>query len=186
MNPNPDAVAEFRILSNNYTAEFGRSAGGIVSVVTKSGTNQYHGSLFDYVRNDAFNANNFFNKANPSNPLPRPVLKRNQFGGTFGGPITVPHVVNGKDRFFFFFGYQGQRENSVTVGNQVTVYTQDQLLNGDFAGNPGVISFLQSHPYFIPAGGTAQAGIIDPTKFDPVAQAYIAAGSFLTPPIPPA
>jgi len=125
MNPNPDTVAEFRILINNYTSEYGRSAGGVVSVVTKSGTNQFHGSLFDYLRNDAFNANTFFNKANPSNPLPRPVLKRNQFGGTAGGPIK-------KDRLFFFFGYQGQRENSVTVGSQLQVFTQNEL-KGNFS-----------------------------------------------------
>jgi Carboxypeptidase regulatory-like domain len=70
MDPNPDTIAEFRILTNNYTAEFGRSAGGIVSVVTKSGTNQFHGSVFDYLRNDALNANTFFNKANPGDVQP--------------------------------------------------------------------------------------------------------------------
>src|SRR5271165_3009471 len=78
MNPNPDTIAEFRVLTNKYTAEYGRSAGGVVSVVTKSGTNQFHGSLFDYLRNDAFNANTFFNKANAADLQPRPVLKRNQ------------------------------------------------------------------------------------------------------------
>src|SRR5439155_14476686 len=72
-NPNPDTVAEFRILSNNYTAEYGRNGGGTVSVVTKSGTNHFHGSLFEYLRNDAFNANDFIDNANGQ---PRPVLKR--------------------------------------------------------------------------------------------------------------
>lgn len=89
VNPNPDMVAEFRILDNNYTAEFGRSAGGVISVVTKSGTNQLHASVFDYLRNDALDANTYFNKDNADAALnnPRPILKRNQFGGTFGGPI---------------------------------------------------------------------------------------------------
>ena len=96
-NPNPDTIAEFRILSNNYTAEYGRNGGGTVSVVTKSGTNAFHGSLFDYLRNDAFNANDFFDNLNG---VPRPVLKRNQFGGTIGGPVV-------KDKIFFFFGYHG-------------------------------------------------------------------------------
>jgi hypothetical protein len=64
INPNPDTIAEFRILTNNYSAEYGRSNGGIVSVVSKSGTNQIHGTLFDYLRNKDFNANNFFNQSN--------------------------------------------------------------------------------------------------------------------------
>src|ERR1039457_1949072 len=104
-NPNPDTLAEFRVLTSNYSAEFGRNGGGVVSMVTKSGTNAVHGSAYDYVRNNAFNANSFFNNANG---LPVSVLKRNQFGGTIGAPVTIPKIVNGKDRFFFFFGYQGQ------------------------------------------------------------------------------
>src|SRR5205823_3647694 len=83
LNPNPDTVAEFRILSNNYTAEYGRGAGGVVSVVTKSGTNQPHGSLYEYLRNEDFNASDYFSNAAGQ---PRPILKRNQFGATFGGP----------------------------------------------------------------------------------------------------
>src|SRR5438128_4041020 len=82
-NPNPDTVAEFRILTSNYSAEYGRNAGGIVSVVLKQGTNDWHGSAFEFVRNDAFNANDFFDNLNGQ---PRPVLKRNQFGATIGGP----------------------------------------------------------------------------------------------------
>src|SRR6202041_947133 len=105
-NPNPDTIAEFRILESNYSAEYGRNGGGVISVVTKSGTNDWHGSAFEFLRNNDLNANSFFNKSDPANPLLRNVLKRNQFGGTFGGPITIPKVVHGKDRFFFFVGYQ--------------------------------------------------------------------------------
>ncbi|MGA2611514.1 MAG: carboxypeptidase regulatory-like domain-containing protein, partial [Terriglobia bacterium] len=101
-NPNPDAIAEFRILTSNYSAEYGRNAGGIVSVVTKSGTNTLHGSAFDYVRNDLFDANLFFNNREG---LPKQVLKRNQFGFTLGGPVVIPHVLNGKDKFFWFIDY---------------------------------------------------------------------------------
>src|ERR1700724_3307063 len=108
-NPNPEAVEEFRLLENNYTAEYGRNGGGTISVVLKSGTNSVHGRLFDYLRNDALNANDFFDNARHN---PRPVLKRNQFGGTVGGSITVPRLLDGKDRFFFFFGYQGQRQTA--------------------------------------------------------------------------
>ena len=107
LNPNPDTIAEFRILTSNYTAEYGRNGAGVISVVTKSGTNQFHGSAFEFARNTAFDANSYFNN---ENGLPRNDLKRHQFGATFGGPITIPHLINGKDRYFFFVAYQGQRQ----------------------------------------------------------------------------
>ena len=128
-NPNPEAVEEFRLMENNYTAEYGRNGGGTISVVLKSGTNSLHGSLYDYVRNDAFNASDFFDNAQGN---PRPVLKRNQFGGTVGGPITVPKLIDGKDRFFFFFGYQGQRQTATENQGFVSTYTPAELV-GDFS-----------------------------------------------------
>jgi hypothetical protein len=147
-NPNPDTVAEFKILENNYTAEYGRNGGGIITEVLKSGTNEWHGSAFDFIRNDAFNANTFFNKSNSGGLLPRDVLKRHQYGGTFGGPITVPHVVHGKDRFFFFVGYQGQKQTQVQSTNGIQTFTPQQL-GGDFSHSapnggvdPGVACFL--------------------------------------------
>jgi hypothetical protein len=178
VNPNPDTVAEFRIIENNYSAEYGRSNGGVVSVVTKSGTNQVHGTLFDYLRNTDLNANNFFNQSTPGEYQPRPVLIRNQFGGTIGGPITIPKVINGKDRFFFFFGYQGQRQSSVQVNPQVTTFTPAEL-TGNFSQTPGgppasLVSFLQAHPYFQPNLQLAAHGIIAQSSIDPVTQAYIA------------
>ncbi len=167
-NPNPDTIAEFRILSNNYTAEYGRNGGGTVSVVTKSGTNDFHGSLFDYLRNDAFNANTFLNN---ENGIPRDVLKRNQFGGTIGGRVV-------KDKVFFFFGYQGQRQSAALHGIGVGTYTAAEL-QGDFSASPSaglVAAYLQGHPYFQANPALAAQGIIDSTKIDPVAQAYIKAG----------
>ena len=181
LNPNPDTIAEFRILESNYSAEYGRNGGGVISVVTKSGTNEWHGSAFEFLRNDAFNANPFFDKNDPNNLSPRPVLKRNQYGGTFGGPITIPHLVNGKDRFFFFVGYQGQRLASQETSGLNTVYTPAQL-QGDFSGgscsNPdlGVATFLQNNPYYQSNPALAACAIIDPTKFDPVVQKYISNG----------
>ncbi len=170
-NPNPDMIAEFRVLQNNYTAEYGRNGGGIVSVVTKSGTNQFHGSVFDYLRNDAADANSYFNKVNG---LPRDVLKRNQYGGTLGGPIV-------KDKFFFFVGYQGQRQSQVvtpSTGGTTTTFTPAEL-GGDFSNSADqqtVAAFLAANPYFQSDPNLASQGIIDPTKIDPVAQKYIAAG----------
>lgn len=108
--PNPDALQEFSVQTNNFSAEYGRNLGAVVNAVTKSGTNKFHGSLFEYHRNDALNATNFFT------PGKRDGLKRNQFGGTFGGPLPFlhfgeggPYVDSGKDRTFFFFSYQGTR-----------------------------------------------------------------------------
>ena len=91
INPNPDAVGEFRVLQSNYSAEYGRNGGGVVSVVTKSGTNSVHGTAFDYLRNEDLDANTFFNN---EQGIARQVLKRNQYGGTMGGPIM--HAARGR------------------------------------------------------------------------------------------
>ncbi|HMY70665.1 MAG TPA: TonB-dependent receptor, partial [Blastocatellia bacterium] len=179
-NPNPEAVAEFRILTSNFTAEFGRNAGGIISVVTRSGTNALHGSAYDFVRNDAFNANTFFNNRDGRS---RDVLKRHQFGATFGGPIWIPKIVNGKDRFFFFAGYQGQRLSQAQTTAAITVFTPDEL-RGNFSRSnaartgpdAGVVSFLQRFPYFQADAALAAQGIIDPARINTVAKNYISAG----------
>ncbi len=180
-NPNPEAVEEFRLLENNYTAEYGRNGGGTISVQLKSGTNTLHGTLFEYLRNDAMNANDYIDNEIGQ---PRQVLKRNQFGGVIGGPIR-------KDRLFFFFGYQGQRLsqtiNEANVAGPTTVYTPAELAGNfsNFQGagpDPQVVAFLQAHPYY-QSDPTKQAqAIIDPTKIDPVAQKYIAAGLIPTSP----
>ena len=177
-NPNPDTIEEFRILTNNHAAEFGRNAGGIVSVVTKSGTNELHGSVFDYVRNDYFNANTFFNNRDGA---PRPVLKRNQFGAAVGGPIVLPKLVNGRNRAFFMASYQGQRQSATTITSAVPVFTPAEL-TGDFSRSdnglpdPAVVSFLQANPYYQSNPNSAARGIIDPAKIDSVARNYITAG----------
>ena len=187
VDPNPDTIGEFRILTNNYSAEYGRSNGGIVNVVTKSGTNEIHGTLYDYLRNKDLNANNFFNQSTTGNYTPRPTLIRNQFGITMGGPITIPKVVRGKDRFFWFFGYQGQRQNSTTVNPQIGTFTPAELA-GDFSNavkggpDPNIAAFLISHPYFQPNSSLASQAIIDPTKIDSVAKAFIAGAPIPTSP----
>ena len=100
--PNPDAIEEFRLITNNAPAEFGSFQGGIINVILKSGTNQYHGDAFEYFRNDKLNANNW---GNNWNGVPRPALRWNQFGATLGGPIF-------KDKLFFFIDYQGLRRDT--------------------------------------------------------------------------
>src|SRR5712664_1639404 len=96
-----DAMQEFRILTSTYAPEFGRTPGGQIAIVTRSGTNQFHGTAFDYLRNDKFDANNWFNAA-VTPPLPKAKERQNDFGGTVAGPIL-------KGRTFFFFSYEGLR-----------------------------------------------------------------------------
>ncbi|MFZ0275737.1 MAG: TonB-dependent receptor [Candidatus Sulfotelmatobacter sp.] len=177
LDPNPDSIAEFRLLTSNYTAEYGRNGGGIISEVIKSGSNQIHGSAFDFFRNRVLDANDFFNI-----PLgiPRLDLKRNQFGATLGGPIR-------KDKIFFFLAYQGQKQIQAVPDVDIPVYTPQEL-QGNFSTtvnggpDPNVAAFLENNPYFASPNGNAAQAIIDPTKIDPVTQNYINAGLVATSP----
>lgn len=101
-----DALQEFRATTSTYSAEYGRTPGGQFTFSTRSGTNQWHGSAFDYLRNDALDANNWFNNYYGQ---PRQAERQNDFGGTLGGPISIPHVYNGQDKTYFFFSYEGLR-----------------------------------------------------------------------------
>lgn len=101
-----DALEEFRTTTSTYSAEFGRTPGGQFSIRTRSGTNDWHGSLFNYLRNDALDANNWFNNVAGA---PKQALRQNDFGGTFGGPLLIPGVYNGKNKTFFFGSYEGLR-----------------------------------------------------------------------------
>jgi outer membrane receptor protein involved in Fe transport len=186
VNPNPDAVAEFRVLESTYGAEYGRNAGGIVSIVTKSGTNSLHGTVYDYVRNDFFDANDFFFNQQGT---PRAVLKRNQYGLTIGGPIIIPHIVDGRNKLFFFFSYQGQKQSQVVAPTPGEVQTFTPLeASGNFSQasngspDPNVVAFLQANPEYQANPQLASQGIIDPSKIDPVAQAYFKNGLIPTSP----
>jgi len=101
-----DSLQEFRVQTSSYSAEYGRNPGGQFVFVTRSGTNDWHGTLFEYFRNNVFDANNWFNNAYG---LPQPALRQNDFGGTVGGPVEIPHVYNGQDKTFFFVSYEGLR-----------------------------------------------------------------------------
>ena len=116
--PNPDSLQEFNLQSSNFTAEYGNAAGGVVNIVTKSGTNQVHGSMFHFLRNGNFNARNFFAPK-------QDVLKRNQFGASVGGPIV-------KDKLFFFGTYQGTSVRNTAAGRIQFVPTAEER-NGDFS-----------------------------------------------------
>jgi outer membrane receptor protein involved in Fe transport len=119
-----DDVQEFKVQSHNDLSEFGQVSGGIVNVVTKGGTNSLHGSAWEYLRNSAFDARNYFlTSVNP--------LRQNQFGVTVGGPVVIPHLYHGQNKTFFFFAYEGFRQ-SQTAQAAYTTPTAAQL-NGDFS-----------------------------------------------------
>jgi len=120
IQPTPDAIEEFRVISNTFDAEYGRNSGAVVNVVTKSGTNQWHGNVYEYFRNTVLNAQGFFNTVKPQE-------NQNQFGGTFGGPIK-------KDRTFFFTSYEGRRVRQGVSGQTVIVPTPQER-TGDFSAN---------------------------------------------------
>jgi outer membrane receptor protein involved in Fe transport len=182
-NPNPDTIEEFRILESNYTAEYGRNGGGVISEVTKSGTNVWHGSAFDYLRNGDLDANSYFNRVDSiisGKTISRDPLRRNQYGGTFGGPISIPHLINGKDRFFFFVGYQGQKQSDLTTPpeTQVPVFTTAETAcittpaqGCDFSFDPNVVAFLGSNPFY--QDPTKPAGFLNPAALNPVSVNYI-------------
>jgi hypothetical protein len=119
--PPPDAVQEFRILTSNFNAEFGRNVGSEIQVVTKSGTNQFHGDAWEFLRNDALNARNFFTSTVPG-------IKQNQFGVAAGGPIK-------KDKLFFFGSYQGLRDRPQAVASTDLVPSSAER-SGDFSALP--------------------------------------------------
>ena len=127
--PSLDSIAEVRVLTSNYGAQYGRNSSGTVEVETKSGTNKFHGDAFDYVRNDAFNANNYF-----SGFLP---YKKNDFGFTIGGPVTIPGLYNkGKDKTFFFYSQEWRRDRVPGQSFNVAVPTCEE--RGLLAGAGGV------------------------------------------------
>jgi len=156
IQPSPDSISEFRVLSNTFDAEYGRNSGAVINVVTKSGTNQWHGSAYEFFRNKVLDSKGFIDPAIPDN-------KQNQFGGTFGGAIK-------KDRTFFFASYEGRRVVQGIVGDPTVVPTQAER-GGDFSGSPfggtltdnAVAEILQNRPgcatAIANAGGTIGTGV---------------------------
>ncbi len=131
-SPSVDAIEEFNVITNNPSAEFGEFLGGVISVSIKSGTNQYHGSAFEFIRNDFFNANEWSNNfsSDPSVSGSPPKMRWNEFGATFGGPIK-------KDKLFFFVDYQGSRLDTPPTATTVTTFT-NQERTGNLSDIPGI------------------------------------------------
>ncbi len=134
IQPPIDALEEFKVQTNAYSAEFGRGNGAIVNAVIKSGKNQLHGSLWEFLRNEKLDSRNYFDDRNAKTPS----YKQNQFGGTIGGPVVIPGLYNGKDRTFFFFDYEGLRKRQAQTQTALipnTAWRQGDFTNG-LDGNP--------------------------------------------------
>ena len=126
--PSIEAIDQFTVDTNGFKAEYGHAGGGNMTFVSKSGSNGFHGSAYEFLRNNDFDANNWFNNRSG---IPVSIYKQNDFGATIGGPVWIPKVYRGKDKTFFFFSYEGFRNRSGANGTQFTVPTTE-MYNGDF------------------------------------------------------
>jgi hypothetical protein len=153
--PSLDAIQEVKVLTSNYGAQFGRTASGTVQVTTKSGTPKWHGNLYDFVRNEAFNSRNFFDVVYTGTPAPgetvgptigdkSPLYRRQDFGGTIGGPLFIPHVFNtNKDKTYFFYSEEFRLEKTPTEYNQAVPGLRER---GLILTPQGVQKNLQTNP----------------------------------------
>ena len=164
--------------TNGYKAEFGHAQGGVMTFSSKTGTNAFHGSAFEFLRNTDLDANYFFSN---ENGIPRSIYKQNDFGINAGGPVIIPHIINGKNKTFFYAAYEGFRNRVGANGTAFTVPTA-QMLQGNFSD--WVNSAGAMIPIYDPstttlngAGGLradALAGnIIPPAEFDPLASKLV-------------
>ncbi|MFN0106013.1 MAG: carboxypeptidase regulatory-like domain-containing protein [Bryobacteraceae bacterium] len=153
VKPSIDAIQEFKLETHNYGAEFGRGGGAVVQVTTKSGTNQFHGTLFEFLRNDKLDANNFFNSGRP-----KPAYRQSQYGGTFGGPVK-------RDRLFFFGSFEGTNIREKLT--RLSTLPEPAQIAGNFAGRA-----LIADPATQTANGSRAPfpnNTIPAVRFDPVA-----------------
>jgi len=158
VQPSIDAIQEFKVQTSAYSAEYGRGMGGVVNLTIKSGSNAIHGSAFEFVRNEIFDARNFFNPVGTA----KPSFKRNQYGMSLGGPVVIPKFYNGKNKTFFFGDFESTRiRETATVAN--TIPTQ-RMRNGDFGELPA------NRPIRDPSTGQPFPGNVIPAgRMDPVA-----------------
>src|ERR1035437_8545896 len=140
LRPPVEAVREFKVQTNLFSADVGRSSGAMVDVVTKSGANPPHGSMFEFLQNSAMDARSFFSKAG----TPFPPFRYNQFGFSLGGPVYIPHLYNGKNRTFFFVDYEGYRRG--TLSTSVITLPTAAMRAGNFAGINTIFDPLTTTP----------------------------------------
>jgi hypothetical protein len=163
--PSIDAIAEFRVVRGVYDAESGRSAGAQVNVITRSGTNSLHGGVYEFFRNDILNANSYFNNLAGNK---RPVLRYNDFGGTLGGPVYIPHLYEHRDKTFFFVSEEARR--IVTYSNPTATVPYAGMTNGTFNH---VVCTAWANSGGAPGPCTAYGTSIAPGAINPIAAAYV-------------
>jgi hypothetical protein len=147
--PSVDALGEFKVITSTLPAEFGMTTGGIESFTTRSGTNKFHGEVYDIFRNEDLDANTWGNNFDLSQGLPyatfrTPLDKQNDYGGTFGGPFRIPHVYDGKDKTFFFFSWEQYRQS--VGGTQTSTIPTAAELGGDFTATLDTANVLGTNP----------------------------------------
>jgi len=158
VEPSIDAIQEFKVQTNAYAAEFGRGMGGVVNLTIKSGSNDLHGTAFEFVRNEIFDARNFFTPVGS----PKPPFKRNQYGFSVGGPVMLPKLYNGKNKTFFFGDYEGTRiRETSTIANTLPTLrmregNSSELPSSRRVNDPGT-------------GQQFPGNVIPASRFDPVA-----------------
>src|SRR5690242_11755462 len=159
--PSVEALTEFKVTTSNIPAQYGRTSGGVESFLTKSGGNAFHGTAFDFLRNDKLDANSWTNNFFGA---PKPRDHQNDFGGSLGGPVWIPKIYNGRDKTFFFFSWEQYRNNEGT--NNVTTVPTDAERSGDFSAllGPGLVD-SGGNPIINPCDGTQvrQGQIFDPS-----------------------
>jgi hypothetical protein len=170
-----DAIQEVTIQTSNYAAEYGQAGGGIINMTMKSGTNQFHGSGYDYIANEVFNAGRPFNTNDP-NGNPRDRQRRHDYGFTIGGPVAIPKVYDGHNRTFFFFNYEQSRQTQ-TFSTVINTVPTAAYRAGDFAAAvlPGARVIGTD-----PAGRQMLEGMI----YDPTTQRADASGRIFRDPFP--
>ena len=153
--PSSDSLREFKMLTSAYSAEYGRTAGATINLVVDSGTNRFHGSLYEYFRNEDLNANNFFRNLRGQE---RAADRQNQFGGKIGGPVHIPKLYRGNDRTFFFFNYEGTRRTA--PGNPISSVPTDAFRSGDMSASRTIIASPDGKGPF--PGNRIPASLLDP------------------------
>ena len=179
-SPSLEAITEFTVDTNGFKAEFGHAGGGIMNFVSKSGTNGFHGTAYDFIRNNAFDANNFFNNRSG---IAIPIYKQHDFGASIGGPVLIPKLYNGKNKTFFFASYEAFRNRAGATGFSQSVPTAE-MYNGDFTNwvdrNGAQLPIFDPTTQVRNADGTYTrtpfaGNKIPASKFDPVSKAALTA-----------
>src|SRR5581483_11262175 len=172
-SPSPDAVEEMRAQTNAFDAEYGHSGAAFINVVTRSGTNQLHGTVYDYLRNNFLNANDFFSNRSG---LKKSEFHQDTYGGSIGGPVVLPKIYNGHDRTFFFFNYEGTqlRQGGNTTEIVPTAVQRSGNFSQTFNTKGQLITIYNPNTTVLGSNGKYTrapfaGNVIPPSMLDPVA-----------------